>query len=124
MAHHGCTVALRQSLNHLQHIALVHCAQHLAHSGFLQLACPKGNGLVGEAERIAHRAPCKAPYQFERSRIMRDVLLGEHVCQVGFNGLGQHGPQVELQATAQHRHRHFLRVGGGQHKLQILGRLF
>ena len=38
--------------------------------------------------------------------------------------LGGHGAQIELQTTRQHGDRHFLWVGRGQHKFQILGRLF
>ena len=39
------------------------------------------------------------------------------------DGLGRHRSQVELQAARQHGNRHLLRVGGGQHKFQILRRL-
>ena len=37
---------------------------------------------------------------------------------------GRHGPQVELQTARQHRDRHFLGIGGGQHELEVFGRLF
>ncbi|MNS92609.1 hypothetical protein D3C72_1267520 [compost metagenome] len=37
--------------------------------------------------------------------------------------LGRHRPQVELQAARQHRDRHLLRIGRGQHELEVLGRL-
>jgi hypothetical protein len=40
------------------------------------------------------------------------------------HGGRRHRPQVELQAAAQHRGQHLLGVGGGQHELQVLGRLF
>ena len=36
----------------------------------------------------------------------------------------RHWTQVELQAPAQHRNRHLLRVSRGEHELQILRRLF
>ena len=122
--HHGSAIALRQGFNHLQHIALVNRPQHLAHCSLLQLACTKGNGLVSQAQRIAHRTSRKAPYELECSGIMGNMLLRQHMVEMRLNGLGQHGPQVELQAAAQHRHGYFLRVGGGQHKLQIFRRLF
>ena len=36
----------------------------------------------------------------------------------------RHGSQIKLQTTRQNGHWHFLRVGGGQDKLEVLGRLF
>ena len=36
----------------------------------------------------------------------------------------RHWAQIELQATRQHRRRHLLGVGGGQHEFEVLGRLF
>jgi len=38
--------------------------------------------------------------------------------------LGRHRPQVELQAAREHRDRDFLRVGRGQHELEVFGGLF
>ena len=35
-----------------------------------------------------------------------------------------HRPQIELQAARQHSGRDFLRVGRGQYKLEVIGRLF
>ncbi len=37
--------------------------------------------------------------------------------------LRRHRPQVELQATAQHRGQHLVGIGGRQHELQVLRRL-
>ena len=35
----------------------------------------------------------------------------------------RHGPQIELQTARQHSDRHFLRIGGGEHKFEVIGRL-
>ncbi len=50
--------------------------------------------------------------------------MPQHLRQMFENGFWGHGPQIELKTTRQHRHWHFLRIGGGQYKFQILWRLF
>ena len=47
----------------------------------------------------------------------------QNLTQVISNGLSGHGSQIELQTAREHRDGHFLRVGGGQDKFQILGGL-
>ena len=101
----------------------VHGAQHLAHAGFLQLAAAEGDGLVGERKRVAHGATRRARQQAQRLRLGGHVFLRQHAREVLKHRLRCHGPQVELQAAREHRDRHFLRVGGGQHELEVLGRL-
>ena len=117
-------VALGQSLDQTKHMRAIGAAQHLAHRGFLQLATAKGNGLVGQAERIAHGAACGAGQQAQGLGLEGNVLLAQHMAQMLEHGFGGHGPQVELQAARQHGDRHFLWVGGGEHKFQIFGWLF
>ena len=124
VVHHGGPIAIGQSTDELQHMAAVHAAQHLAHAGFLQLAVAKGNGLVGQAQRVAHGAACGAGQQAQGQRLGAQLLGGQHLGQVFKHRLGGHGAQVELQTTRKHRHRHFLRVGRGQHELQIFGGFF
>jgi hypothetical protein len=50
--------------------------------------------------------------------------MEQHMYQVLANGFGRHRAQVELEAARQHRHGYLLRIGGGQHKLEVVGRLF
>ena len=59
----------------------------------------------------------------QRARLKAHPLLRQHLRQVGVDGLGGHGAQIELQTAREHRDRHLLRVGGGQHELEVLGRL-
>ena len=47
-------IALRQGFDELEHIGLVHAAEHLAHHRLIQPPRTKGNRLVGQAQRIAH----------------------------------------------------------------------
>lgn len=58
--HHGFPVTLGERFDEPEHIGAVHRTQHLAHTGFLQLAAAKGNGLVGQRQCIAHGAPRSA----------------------------------------------------------------
>ena len=44
-------------IDQAQYVPSVHTAQHLPHSGFLQLAVAKSNGLIRQAQGIAHGAP-------------------------------------------------------------------
>ncbi len=104
-------------------MAAVHAAQHLAHSGFLQLAAAEGNRLVGQAERVAHGTARGAGQQPQGLRLGGHVLGGEHAGEVLQHRLGRHGPQVELQAAREHRDRHLLWIGGGQHELEVFRRL-
>ncbi|MNS83133.1 hypothetical protein D3C72_1169070 [compost metagenome] len=121
--HHLRTITARQRINEAEHMAAVNRAQHLAHTRFLKLAAGKGDGLVGQAERIAHRTTCCARQKTQRLRLGRNILVGQHAPQVLLHRLGCHGPQVELQTAREHGHRHLLRIGGRQHELQVLGRL-
>ena len=103
---------------------MVYGPQHLAHTRFLQAAAAKGNGLIGQRQGISHGAPGCTPQQAQRGGIKFDALGPQHLGQVGLHGLGRHGAQVELQTARQNRDRHFLRVGGRQHELQVVGWLF
>ena len=57
-------------------------------------------------------------------RLGGDVFSLQNVLQVGKNGFWHDGAQIELQAAAKYRYGYFLRVGGGQYKFQVFGRLF
>ena len=124
LRHHRGAIGHRQSANQVQHMAAVHTAQHLTHTRLLHQTIAKGNRLVGQAQSIAHRAAGGPGQQTQGQRLGRQLLSAQHTGQVFKHRLGRHGPQVELQAARQHRHRHLLRVGCGQDKFQVLGRLF
>ena len=119
-----CAIALRQGLYELEHIRLVHAAQHLAHHGLIQPPCAKGNRLVGQAQSIAHGAARSARQQTQGTGIRRDLLRSQHRLQMFTHGLGRHGAQAELQAARKHGDRHLLWVGRGQHKFQVGRRFF
>ena len=105
-------------------MAAIDTAQHQAHCGFLQLAAAKCNGLIGQAQCIAHGASGSSGQQLQCHRLGGQVLLRQDLCEVFKHCFWRHGPQVKLQATRQHSDRYFLGIGGGQYKLQILRRLF
>jgi hypothetical protein len=80
--------------------------------------------LVGDRQRIAHRATRRSRQQAQRAGLGGDAFVSQHPRQMLAHRAHAHRPQVELQAARQHRRRHLLRIGGRQHELQILGRLF
>jgi len=122
--HHAGAVSGGQGFNQAQRMAALHRAQHLAHRRLLQLPSAKGDGLVGQAQGIAHRAARAACQQAQRTGLKRHLLGLQHLLEVLLHGWRGHGAQVELQAAAEHRHRHLLRVGGGEHELEVGRRLF
>ena len=98
--------------------------EHGGYASLRELASPIGNGLVGQRQRITHGASGRLGKQPQRPRLRRNRLQVQHQGQMFPHDLRRHGAQIELQATAQHRGQHALRVGGGQDELQILRRLF
>ena len=115
---------MSQGLDQTEHMRAVRTTQHLAHSCFLQLAPTIGNGLIGQAQGIAHGTACGTGQQAQGLWLRINVFLAQHMTQVLQHSLGGHGAQVELQAARQNCDRHFLRVGRGEHKFQIFRWLF
>ena len=120
---HRLAIAEGQGLQQAKHIAAIDTAQHQAHAGFLELPRTEGNRLIGQAQRIAHGAACCAGQQAQRLCICLHPFSQQHLLQMFANRLGRHRTQVELQAAGEHRHRNLLRVGGGEHKFQVVWRL-
>ena len=117
-------IAPGKRIQQLVHIAAVYAAQHLPHTGFDQGARSKGNRLVCEGQRVAHRTASRTGQQAQRLRLGRHTFSSQHLHQVLQNSFRRHRPQIELQATRENRRGDLLGVGGGQHKLQVSGRLF
>ena len=67
-------VFLRQNFQQFKQIAIIHRAYHVAHIGFSNAARAHGNGLVQQAERIAHRSLRGASEQGERGGVVGDVF--------------------------------------------------
>ena len=76
---HRLAIAHRQRVNQAKHIGAVHAAKHLAHRGFRQLAGTKGNGLVGQAQGVAHGAPRAPGQQAQGLGVCRHVFGVEHL---------------------------------------------
>ena len=118
--HHGQSVAFGQRLYQREHMAGVYATQHVAHRALKQLAVAKSNRLIGERQGVTHGAARRTGDQAQGLGVSRDVFGRQHLFQVLDDGFSGHGSQIELQTARQHRHRHFVRVGGGQHKFQII----
>ena len=122
--HHRAPVATRQRINQPEHITAVHAAQHGAHAGLVNAARAESNRLIGQRERIAHRATRGTREQAQRLRLGGHVFNAQHTNQMFQNGFRCHRSQVELQAARQHGGRDFLRVGRGEHEFEVFRRLF
>ena len=68
----------RERLDAAHRMAAVDRAEHLAHARFVERAGAEGDRLVGERQRVAHRAARRAREQAQRARLGGDVLLREH----------------------------------------------
>ena len=121
--HHGGAVGLPQGLDDLQHMAAIDRAKHLPYRALLQTACTKGNRLVGQAQGVPHGSACSPRQQAQCGWLGLHLLAGQHCSQVFKDSFGCHGPEVELQTARKHCHRDLLRIGGGQHELEVLGGL-
>ena len=97
--HHGRTIGAFQGVDQTEHMAAVHAAQHLAHSGFLQLSVAKSNGLIGQTQSVAHRASGGSGKHAQSQRLGAQLFLGQHLSEVFEHRLRRHRPQIELQAT-------------------------
>ncbi|CAG2138013.1 hypothetical protein LMG26411_01507 [Cupriavidus numazuensis] len=113
----------RQRVEQLHEITLVDGAEHAAHGFLGHIARAVGNGLVGQRQRVAHRAVGRLGQQPQRIAVMADAFLPQDIVQVGHDLRRRHLLEIELQATRQHRDRNLLRVGGGQDELDVAGRL-
>jgi hypothetical protein len=82
-----------------------------------------GDGLVEQRERIAHAAGSALGDVAQGGRLEGHLLRLEDARQVLDDVALRHLLEVELQAAREHRHRDFLRVGGGKDELDVLGRL-
>ena len=120
----GLAVFGEQGFANLHQVGGVDGAQHAAHRFFGHGAGGIGNGLVGQRERIAHRAVCGLREQAQRIGFVLHAFVVQHTAQVVDDVPGRHLLEVELQAARQHRDGHFLRVGRREDELEVRRRLF
>ncbi|CUI80935.1 Uncharacterised protein [Achromobacter kerstersii] len=121
---HAFRVARGQGIQQAHQMALINRAEHAAHGVLGHVASAIGDGLIGQGERITHGPLSRLANQAQGRHFKRDGFLTQHRLQVTNDGVGRHLLQIELQATRQHRHRNLLRIGGGQDKFDVRGRLF
>ena len=78
------------ALQQFVEVAFVHRAYHLAHVLFGHFARPHGDGLVEQAECVAHGACGGAAEQGEGGGGVGDLFAVEDVCEVVGHLLGGH----------------------------------
>ena len=82
------------------------------------------NGLIKERKCITHAAGCSTADLVERCRFEGNALRLQDLEQAARNRRGRHIFEAELQTPRQNGDRHFLRVGGCQHKDHVCRWLF
>ena len=114
------SIALRQGRDQAKHMAAIDRAEHLCHGLGVELPASEGDGLIRQAQCVAHRAARALGDQAQGLAVCRDGFLRQHLREVLHDRLRCHGPQIELQAAGEHRDGHFLGVGRGQDELEVL----
>ena len=117
-------ILCRQCIKQVEQIITPHRAKHGLDRSRFHRAAAVGNRLIRERQRITHAARSGARQQVQRSRFSVNILLLQHFAQMLRHQRRRHRLQIELQAARQHRHRNFLRVGGGENEFHMGGRLF
>ena len=120
---HLLGVARRQRLHHGDHVPVIDQAQHLFQVAHQQLAAAIGDGLVEQAEAVAHAAVGGAREHRQRFRLGLDAFRCNQRFKVADDLVRQQAPEIELQAARQNSDRDLLRVGGGEHELDVRRRL-
>ena len=82
-----------------------------------------GDGLIQQGQAIAH-ASCCSPREWRQGfTLVRDTLLTQQPRKMVDNRAGWHLLEVELQASAEHRHRDLLRIRRRKDEFKVFRRL-
>ena len=83
-----------------------------------------GNGLIEDGERIAHGAVAGFGEQRESVIVGFDFFAGDQVAQLGDDVVELDGAKTEMLAARADGLRNVLRLRGGEHEDDVVGRLF
>ncbi len=122
--HHPGRVVCGQGLQPGHGVALIDHADHRPYRRRFQPPLPIGQGLVGQGQGVPHRTASRATQHGQGGVLIGYAFGLQHARQVLLHRVRRHRAQVELKTAAEHRRQHLFGVGGGQHELQVLGRLF
>ncbi len=122
--HQVGAVLRHQRVEQAHQIGLVERAEHALHRVERDLAGRIGDRLVGQRQRVAHRAVRALRQQAQRRLFEGHLFLPQDVLEVADDMTRRHLLEVELEAARQHRHRDLLRIGGRQDELDVRRRLF
>ncbi len=117
-------IARSKRIEHAHQQRGVDRAEHRAHRLQSHLAGAVGNRLIKQRQPVAHRPACRVTQHAQRRRLGLDPLVANDRPQVPGHGRRRHLLEVELQAAAEHRDRHLLRIGGSQDEAHVVRRLF
>ena len=95
----GIPVAARKRVEQVHDAGLIGAAQHVGHVGFAHRVGPVGDGLVQQAQRVAHAAVGGPGQPGKRPRLGLHSLALADGRELIADRLAVHGPQVDLQAA-------------------------
>ncbi len=122
--HHRHRILRGQCVEHCPHAILLTQPQNFGHPRGVQTAAGIGDGLIEQAQGIAHRAISRLRHPAQGRRFKGNGLLAEHGHEVLLNLRRRQRAQGKLQAARQHRDRQFLRIGGGEQEFDMCRRFF
>src|SRR5262249_37852573 len=99
-------------------------SENIEHIALVDFFSAKGDELIEHRFRIAKTALRAARDRMRRSSLERDLLFLRNELQVLRNQIRGNAMQIEPLTTAENGRQNFLRLGGGENKFHMLGRLF
>ena len=119
----GLPVANGKRVEEMHDAGLVGASEHVGHVGFAHRVRPVGDGLIQQAQGVAHAAVGGPGQPGQRPGLRFDSFALANGGELIADGLAVHGPQIDLQAARQHGHRKTMRLGGREQELHVRGRL-
>ena len=113
------TISTGQRVQQLDHLSALDSTEHGTHFRLVHRTTTEGNGLIQQAERIAHAAVRCARQQLQCRTIGVHFFGVQQVLQVTGNQRHRQALEIELQTARQHRSRQLLWIGGGQQELDV-----
>jgi hypothetical protein len=90
-----------------------------SHIALADFSAPIGNGLVEQAETVAHAAICGTRKNPQPGAIGGDIFGSDDRAQPIFDQVQRQPLQIEFQTTRQNGDRQLLRIGGGEKEFDV-----
>jgi len=105
-------------------LVAIHRAQHGSNTGPVEDGAGIGNRLVEQRQAITQAAIGGTRQQLDTGILIAELLGVQDMPHLASDLFLAEPFEVELKTAREHRHRQFLRVGGGEQKLDVCRRFF